>query len=806
MCVCPKIRAVAVACALLMAAALPAETLVWTGAASSDWNLTDVNWTNELGEATAWVNGSSATFAVDAESNISVTDDIQLQNLLMTAGCSAIYWKDGGGSLTFVSDAANPTNYITPFKDGQHYELQVPVNCAGTLVKDGGGVIRLYNGGNNLTGGVVVTKSQLRYGSSGSIGPGTVTVLGNATLFNDDVAAPDVKFIQSDQSFMGSTGPRLTIKGVGVTTDNVARKFGIGRSNDYNCRITLALTDPESEGIGQYVVRGGGMNLTFDGGTVKACPKTPDVFFNATGNMNPVARVTNNGVTFDTAGASTELGLSLAFDGPAAITNVAETVEPQNGSFETGGFSPWSIEKGQQPGETSGVNANGSAFTNDGAGNAMPDYYTTNGTKFAVLRRGHTMSQTVNLPAAGLWRVVYERGCRPNGTYPSHLRTVTVSLGGQSTISPPQSTMYPFRREETALFELEAGAQALSFSVDPGGGQNVGVFLDAIRLERCELTPVSVGSFVKTGVGSLAVTNLVTDGRVAVSNGTLTVRKTTLDGTPVEVAAGGTLELYATTLTNATVNVASGGTLRLRDGDGRNFVVNGSFEDNKLAAAEFQSYTASSRPRGWTMSYDVHSDIPGIQANGSGMSNRGPETEYGRTTAYLRQQARLQQTVTVPADGTYEVSFMHACRSGYNSYTIPLTCLIDGVAVASNGTRTANYGFERSTARVNLTAGGHTLMFSTGSSSVQYAALFIDDVRVVSTAGTNALDGNALAFAPGATLDLQNADLVYIAGGVTVDGRVVKGTTNTLRHAGLTVTGCGEIQIGPPQGTMIQIR
>ena len=253
------------------------------------------------------------------------------------------------------------------------------------------------------------------------------------------------------------------------------------------------------------------------------------------------------------------------------------------------------------------------------------------------------------------------------------------------------------------------------------------------------------------------------------------------------------------------MNVAAGGTLRLRDGDGKNFVANGSFEDNNLAAAEFQAYT-SSRPRGWTMSYDVSSDIPGIQANGSGMSTRGPDTEYGRTTAYLRQQARLQQTVTVPADGTYEVSFMHACRFGYNSYTIPLTCLIDGVVVASNGTRTANYGFERSTTHVDLTAGEHTLMFSTGSSSVLYAAIFIDDVRLMPVAGTNTLDGNALAFASGATLDLQNAEQVYIGGGVTVDGRVVKGTANTLRRAGVTVTGAGSIQIGPPQGTTVLFR
>ena len=679
---CPKIKTATVACALLAAGSLSAEMLTWTGAASSDWNLTDLNWTNETGTAMAWVNGSSATFAVSSDSNISVTDDIQLQNLLMTAGCSAIYWKDGGGSLTFVSDAANPTNYITPFKDGQHYELQVPVNCAGTLVKDGGGVIRLYNGGNNLTGGVVVERSQLRFGPSGSIGPCTVTVLGNSTLFSDATSAPDVKYVESDQAFMGSTGYMLTIKSVGVTDDNVSRKFGIGRSNDNSCKITLALTDPESEGIGQYVVRGGGMNLTFDGGTVKASPKTSDVFFNATGNMTPVARVTKSGVTFDTAGADTELGLTLAFDGPKAITNVVETVEPQNWSFETGSFSPWSPDAGGAN-ETSSVQNNTGAFMNDSAGQHVEAFCTTNGSRFAVLRRYASITQTVSLPTAGLWRVAYERGCRPHTGYPAQALSLTVSLGGDAnaTVSPaqPSVAVYPFRRETTDLFELEAGPQVLKFTSGPHNSANYAVLLDAIRLERCELEPAADGPLVKTGIGSLAVTNLVTDGLVAVSNGTLTVRQATLDGTPVEVAAGGTLELYATKLTNATVNVASGGALRLRDGDGKNFVANGSFEDNLFPGVGYQAYAQNGGPRGWKMNYDVSSDIPGIQVNGSAMSNKGPDTDYGCTTAYLRQQARLQQTVTVPADGTYEVSFMHACRFGYNSYTIPLTCLIDGV-------------------------------------------------------------------------------------------------------------------------------
>ena len=802
----------ALAVALACAGGLQAETLMWTGAESAVWDLTAVNWTNESGVATAWVNGSDALFPSYAVPPVSVVDDVELHNLTLARRAGMFDWADGGGSLTFVSDGANPTNYIRFGNDTQHHDLHARVSCAGPFVKDGDAVLHLYNANNNFAGGILQTMSQMRIGPSGAVGPGAVTMLGNSTVFNlHEPIAPDVKFIQDGGSstLLGSVGPMLTIKSVGATANNAARVFRIGRSNANSCAITLALTDPESEGIGQYVFVGSSATFSFDGGVVKASPKTKDLFFTTAGGATPVARVTNNGVTFDTAGADTELGLKLAFDSPKAITNVVQTVEPQNWSFETGSFSPWSPNAGGVS-ETSSVQNNTSAFMNDSANNHVEAFCTTNGSRFAVLRRYASITQTVSLPTAGLWRVAYERGCRPHTGYPAQALSLTVSLGGDAnaTVSPAQPSVaaYPFRRETTDLFELEAGPQVLKFTSGPHNSANYAVLLDAIRLERCELEPVPMGPLVKTGVGSLAVTNLVTDGLVAVSNGTLTVRKAALDGTPVEVAAGGTLELYATKLTNATVNVASGGTLRLRDGDGKNFVANGSFEDNKLAAAEFLAYSSVSRPRGWTMSYDVSSDIPGIQANGSGMSTRGPDTEYGRTTAYLRQQARLQQTVTVPIDGTYEVSFMHACRFGYNSYTIPLTCLIDGVVVASNGTRTANYGFERSTTRVDLTAGEHTLMFSTGSSSVLYAAIFIDDVRLMPVEGTNTLEGNVLAFASGATLDLQNAELVYIGGGVTVDGRAVKGTANALRRAGVTVTGPGSIQIGPPQGTTIIIR
>ena len=187
-------------------------------------------------------------------------------------------------------------------------------------------------------------------------------------------------------------------------------------------------------------------------------------------------------------------------------------------------------------------------------------------------------------------------------------------------------------------------------------------------------------------------------------------------------------------------------------------------------------------------------------------STYGSYTAYGQKTAYMRRNTTMSQTVEVPADGLYEVSFLQGCRNSYNSCRIPLTLAIDGTVVVSNASRTAYYDFERSTARVNLTAGEHTLTFATGYWSDIFAMLFIDDVRLTSVDGTNELEGNALAFSSGATLDLQNAEPVYLAGGVTVDGRAVKGSEKALRRAGVTVTGPGSIQIGPPQGTMVLVR
>lgn len=822
---CRKIFGLAIGA--LAAGCLSAETLTWTGAESAVWDLTAVNWTNESGVATAWVNGSDALFTSDAVSPVSVADDVELRNLtLLAPEGKEMGWGDGGGSLMFVTDEATPTNTVTLDNDGKHCHMSVRVVCTAPLLLPGMGVLRLNNAGNVFQGGIVLARSQLRFLDPGALGPGSVSMdamglhTSTISVFLDDFAqpaAPDVKFIQNAYSYMGSVNASaVTVKGVGVTPDNRERIFGFGRSNDNMCTVALSLTRPDSEGIGQYRLRGSGLRFAFDGGIVKAAPETPDVLFATPANLPApmTARVSNDGVTFDTAGANTELGLALQFDAARAVTNVLETFYPNNWDFETKNLSGWTVDKNGTTEDSSARN-NGSAFTQNGSSVDQPTYHTTNGNWFAMIRRTTTISQTVTLPSAGLWRVVYERGSRPNGSYPSWAMDLTVSLGGDgnATLSPAQSTMYPFRREETALFDLEAGPQTLKFVVAPNNTANNSLLLDAIRLERCEVVPVPVGPLVKTGAGSLAITNLVTDGFVAVSNGMLAVRESALAGMSVDVADGGALALYATKVTNATVNVASGGTLALCSGDGKNLVVNGSFEaDAVVAAVGAQSYNPGSGPAGWTFDFDPtpvggNSPMPGIQRNYSNMSSTyGSYTAYGQKTVYMRRNTTISQTVEVPADGLYEVSFLQGCRNNYNSFKIPLTLAIDGNVVISNAARTDYYDFERSAVRVNLTAGEHTLVLATGEWSELFAMLFIDDVRLTSLAGANDLEGNAIAFESGATLDLQNVEPIYLAGGVTVDGRAVKGSEKALRRAGVIVAGDGTIQIGPPQGTVLIFR
>ena len=131
---------------VVMVGGASAETLVWTGAASSDWNLADANWTNELGEATAWVNGSDALFTSDAAATISIADDMELRNLMLEAPeGKEMVWSDGGGSLTFVTDEATPTNTFTLANNGNHCQMHARVVCTAPFHLPGAGVLRLHH-------------------------------------------------------------------------------------------------------------------------------------------------------------------------------------------------------------------------------------------------------------------------------------------------------------------------------------------------------------------------------------------------------------------------------------------------------------------------------------------------------------------------------------------------------------------------------------------------------------------------------------------------------------------------------------
>jgi hypothetical protein len=139
----------------------------------------------------------------------------------------------------------------------------------------------------------------------------------------------------------------------------------------------------------------------------------------------------------------------------------------------------------------------------------------------------------------------------------------------------------------------------------------------------------------------------------------------------------------------------------------------------------------------------------------------------------LQNTTTLSQTITVPSDGTYVVSFFSANRPGYAASN--LTVSINDTTVASwTSAQLASSGnfIVRSSNTINLTAGTYTLTFATTGVGTDSATI-IDDVSVTSpiTNGSlffevlmngenNQLTGNGSAIINGLfNLDLTNADL-----------------------------------------------
>ena len=653
------------------------------------------------------------------------------------------------------------------------------------------------------TGGTKIIEGQLYLYGDGALGLGPVTIEDGSSLI---VSGCDILFnnkvIFGEAYIAGFKGGCPTLKSVGSL--GAEKSIRIGRNGaGVESKAVLSLIGGDSEALGR-IYTSGALDLTLDGGIVAVRSNAFSPFFkSATAADTPSATITAAGVTFDVAsGANVELGLSPVFR-CAMVTNVVETVAVPGGDFESG-INGWNIDKNGNN-KTSGVQGNGAAFdTKDGV-----QWTTTNGTYYLMLRVNHKISRDITVPSDGLWRIVFDQGCRPGTTYSCNVDTV-VKIGDTETTTfkgpTDQANLYGFKRFETGVMELSAGrTYSLEVSTESkyASDQNKSMNFDVFRMEKVETNDV-VGCFTKTGGGILR-TDAWTGANMLIEAGILNVESATITNTAISVQ-GGTLELVDVRMEEeAQIGVAAGGALAFSSIGRKDIISNGSFEVDGPKTS-----IVAMNPAGWTIGKTNptgnNTNGSGLQGNGGNVTANGPSTVAGTVTVFLREYSTLSQTVSVTDAGNYRLSFSKACRASHNSSSMPVTVTIDGKIVFES-TSNSKDEFERFSVDVYLEAANHTITFATGSPSTPEngSMVFIDDVRLNPFKSQSEIDAGTIDMAPGSTLQLNNMDKVVIKD-FRVNGVSIRGGRGAAKTAGVNVTGSGSVRFGEKIGTVLIVK
>ncbi|MCB1130831.1 MAG: DNRLRE domain-containing protein, partial [Verrucomicrobiae bacterium] len=209
-----------------------------------------------------------------------------------------------------------------------------------------------------------------------------------------------------------------------------------------------------------------------------------------------------------------------------------------------------------------------------------------------------------------------------------------------------------------------------------------------------------------------------------------------ISGTGSLTKTGSTILTITTPQTYTGDTIVDGGTLELQNNSASAIlgtVANAGFETPDYTGGAW-NYLGDDGIAAWSFSGG------GIGSNGSPWLSIAPE---GDQAAFIQINGNASQTISVPSDGDYVVSFQSANRPGY-----PATNLSVSIGATQAGSWTAaelgtgGTFVSRVSGPVFLTAGSHTLTF-TGSTVSGDTGTAIDDV-VVSSPTTN----GSLSFLP----------------------------------------------------------
>lgn len=669
-----------------------------------------------------------------------------------------------------------------------------------------------------LPEGLVVTNGQWRFKRADALGKGTVTLGGaaGAQLVYDGSGVQDITnkivFANSDSRLINTKSTDYCVcRALGVSQGAI--EPWLGRA-DGTTRMTLALTEDANDPLRRIRLSGAFKPFALDGGTVRIAAPAKSPFFSYVGTDADRAAsrfelASTNAVTVDAeAGADVELGLPLKLKGELEVS--AETPFANN-SFE-GGATDWTFTNYNSGNGAVGVKSNGdTTWVSSGCN-------TPSGTKFYVLRCNQKIESngTIALAAAPNWYVSFYAACRDG--YDSQKIPITVQLKNTATsqtyefTTAPQNAVYNFREFRLGPYDLPAGNYQITIRTVYPDTQNDPNHWSAVAVDNIQLLHrASVPDvLVKTGAGRVAFDGLAANGTVFTAReGTLALLKSAVTNATVAVENGGTFELgpeLALGGDGLTVDVASGGTFALNEYM-NTLVKNPRFERDQVA--DYRNGGISDWTYTLIKATAGNGNYSGLQRSGGTLSSKGPYSEYGDITPYIRNEYRLWQTVTVPEAGAYRFAFVHArrARSDYNWTTFHLRAYVarGGVTNRFDDIALENF-YQRYSTLVNLEAGSYTIGFETYGENVENGTMaFVDDVILSRVAPLGEVTDVRVNLASGSTVLLGNVEPVHLQD-VFVDGVRINGGPGALRNAGVTVTGSGVVSIGEPLGLIFLIK
>ncbi len=394
----------------------------WTGAASSNWNLTDANW---IGSGSAYSNSSAVTFSDGARNTSISIAGSGVQPLSVTFTNNTTAYTFGGGAISGTSSVTlNGVGSVT-FNNANTYTGSTTIN-AGLLAVNGslaspvtvnGGTL----GGTGSVGSVTVNAGDLQtsagatFTCSGALtlqppwpSPATL-VSGAGTLqlrrVNSGISSPDIQYASS-------VGDNYAATLAGNLNLGNSPRYVVGYSNENPFILYGGDLDISA------AVSGGG-SLTFQG--------YPNV--SASTQMTFVLGGSNAGFTGPVV---LDQGL-LVLNNPAALSGAnALTLNPTSGTQAAGLFL---YGTSATIGSLSGTTA-GSMYIRNGS--LVNDPYSYPIQSSATL--------TVNQTASGTFNGAVSDGPNENGdagTYYSlgltKTGSATLTLGGSNTFTGPMT-------------------------------------------------------------------------------------------------------------------------------------------------------------------------------------------------------------------------------------------------------------------------------------------------------------------------------------------------------------------------------